>query len=419
MSAGILRDQRRSRYLFDATARWGLERNTFNAITGQLATLTRATPGNSLDSAGRMQLHSHSQPRFHAVDFDNDGMRETPLFLTEGQRTNLVVQSDAISAATGWTLGGTATAVANVGTYAGRSFSRVGGFSAGTITRAVTFTGNGVKADSRLVKFDGTTATYVYFVLDTTASAQRLNVTVTFNALGVVTSAVAVVGTVLLVEALADGVYRIHAQTTAITAANSHLAYAMGGGTATSMLVSGIQPEDATFPSSLLPTTSATLTRNQDLLSFPLGILPRVLTVYVDAMWYVAADAGTNFTAFAIGSGAPFLVGRLDGTTLEAVTLHDNGTGNVNAQTSNAGSYGHRGESRHVLQADGSVFTGLSVDGGTEVVTAASGPKTFAAAWANAVLYIGNQNGAQPGYFGFRAVRIAAGIQNLAFMREG
>jgi hypothetical protein len=164
---------------------------------------------------------------------------------------------------------------------------------------------------------------------------------------------------------------------------------------------------------------TATETRSADVLSFPFNVPPRALTVLHDAIWYVNADASTNFHSFSnfLGSN-PYLLGRLDGTTLNPQLQHHNGTALVTAQAAAVPTFGQRVEGRHVLQADGSAFVGAAVNNAAETVSSTTSANALATAWHDSTLTIGSGNG-QIGYFALRALRVAAGVQTLAYMRAG
>lgn len=186
--------------------------------------------------------------------------------LVETASTNLVIQSDAIN--TGWTLA-TLSATNAYASHANVSFSRLTGLtSAATAKRSVTFTGDGTKAFSILVHTDGGAGVGYFSVRDTTAGTYRAVGGYTIDGAGAITAIAAVIGTAMGVVALGDGVYRVQFQTTSVTAANNHLVAAFdgqGASTLTSVQVAGVQVEDGALVSSLIPTTTATVTRAADI----------------------------------------------------------------------------------------------------------------------------------------------------------
>lgn len=227
-------------------------------------TFTRATSATTIDATGRVIEVASGVARSY---YDPTSLAYRG-YLTEGGRTNLCLQSGDFTNAA-WGKGGTATAVL-AGTYAGLPFARITPGGAGNVTQTVTFTGDGVKAISFFVKADGSNGIYPVALFDTSAAAYRLRVTITITGSVVTAAIVGGIGTLLRTTELADGVYRIECVTTAVTAANTNSFFAYdGAGTVVSLLQTGAQAENASFPSSYIPTTTATVTRNADALTYP------------------------------------------------------------------------------------------------------------------------------------------------------
>lgn len=271
------RSGRTSRFLLDWNAWDGLnDDGRLVARTGQVATLTRGgTVGAAIavDARGSQRMVGSIEPRFqHQYDATRGLWTARGLMLEGANRRNLVLQSDAL--ATGWTPGGTCTANNAVGIYAGRSFSRINNPNGGSLRRDITLTGDGTKGFAMLVKQDGSAAGWSYFLLyDATAGAFRGSLKYTVAANGVV-SAVAASGSTSVFRSvpLADGVYRIEGAAGGCIAANANRFYANdtgGDATLASVLAAGCQAENATFPSSDIPTTTAEVTRTADDFTFP------------------------------------------------------------------------------------------------------------------------------------------------------
>lgn len=254
--------------------------------------------------------------RDNAYQLNNATSAYERITLLEMADTNLVLQSDAL--ATTWSAGGSPVVTNAVGTYAGRPFSRLAyttGWGTDKINQQIVFTGDGVKAVSLLAKMDGSnTGTFLFSIFDATATANRLLVTLTVAAGGGI-SAAATTGTLLKTVALADGVYRFDCQTTTVTAANVNRFY-LGPNAATcpSILLSGAQASDNLVPSSLIPTTTATVTRAADVASRDLA--GTSLSIPRESTWYVKFLAlGTSL----IPSASVFQIG--DATTASTNTL--------------------------------------------------------------------------------------------------
>src|SRR3990172_1003557 len=310
--------QRKSRFLFDWNFADGLtSTGGIVARTGQVGTFARGGTVNvasALDANARYFFPGYKAPRFH-----RDPTSGLYGVLLEGARTNPVIQSDALN--TGWTLAN-CSATNAYATHAGRPFSRITGMGAGTEAyRTVTLTGDGVKAFSLLVATDGTAGTFFAGIYDATVATFRARAQITVAASGVVTAAIAE-GTLFGVIALADGAYRVLVASTSCTAVNTHRAYGalQAGGALTSVQISGVDVEDASFPSSVIPTTTTTLTRSADALSFAFLYPPGAMTVAADFIcnqpssfdgsfiYEIGTTAGTRLS-LAKTSGAATLTG--------------------------------------------------------------------------------------------------------------
>jgi len=219
-------------------------------------------------------------------DMDADGYRETPVIVIAPARTNLVLQSENFG--TTWTAVGTPTRSAAAKTCGSVSLDLIGDDSAAAFegyTQTATFTANAVKAFSVVVA-QGSSTSSVLRIEDTTAGATRLRVALTWVAgLPVATM---VEGVYLGYERLANGCFRLHFQTTSITAGNTNsvqvypatdTAFAVGNvGT---LYAGAVQAENALYPGPYIPTTTGTVTRNDDTVAVPFTAQPQALTVYV------------------------------------------------------------------------------------------------------------------------------------------
>jgi hypothetical protein len=303
--------------------------------------------------------------------------------------------------------------------YAGRQFAFINNGPGGALFRAVTFTGNGTKPYSFLVKQDGAvTGGVAALIFDNTAAVSRGNVSATISALGVVTTSVSSGATVLLVEPLADGSYRIHAQVTGVIAANANRVYVSNNSTANSYLISGVQCEDATCPSSLFPTGATALTRAGDTLSFPFLLLTQAITVYVK---YV--ERGTQLATsglFEIGTFGvnPSLLSYRSSSTQLNASWH-NGTIQVATGGITGPTLGVQAEERIVLSAAGVATMGLTLNGGAEATGSSTAAAISGASFGPATLTLNTYTGGGVGYALFQKVRIAMGAQSLAYMQAG
>jgi hypothetical protein len=340
---------------------------------------------------------------------------KVPGILLEAQATNLVIQGDVPSTANGWTATGTTPLSPTV--YAGRQFAFINNGPGGALFRAVTFTGNGTKYYSFLVKQDGAvTGGVATLIYDNTAGVSRGNVSASIDASGVVTTSVSNGATVLRVEPLADGVYRVHAQVTGVIAANANRVYLCNNSTATSYLVSGVVAQDQYSPA-LIPTTTGTVTTGAETFTLPFRATPGPST------WYVRfVESGTLYTGLSsallgIGASAVPSLFFLNDTSGHYAFEHREAT-DVYSSAAAAPTLGQLCEVRGVLGATGTSIIGQSINGGVEAVSSASAALAIASAWFDTTLTVNDRGGA-PGFTSIQAIRIAAGVQSLAYMRTG
>jgi hypothetical protein len=343
--------------------------------------------------------------------------------LLEPQRTNLCIRSEEFDT---WTNISTCNVTANAvvapdgTTTADLLSSTVTGSSRG---QTITFTGDGEKAIALYLKA-GTSALTQLRLLDTTASAFRHTVAVTWVAGVPSLSTAGGAGTLYPVEALANGWYRILFSATGVVAANvNQLRVQPDPATGTGTVYAwGAQAENAIVPSSYIKTEGTTITRNADSLYFPFTAPPQAMTVYVRGVNAGAYQSQTNAARVLhigdINTGADprFSLVRNAGTS-QVQTLYDDGVTlrSGNATPSPTPVLRDIIEHRAVLSSSWVPSSSISVNGGVEQTgtTTASGPAT---AWANPRLYIAGH--ADHDQFAYTHVIVAAGEQTIATMRS-
>lgn len=431
---------RSSKFLFDWTALDGLDlQGRLVARTGQIGTFSRggtAGTASSVDVNGRVFVPGSSTPRFyHQYDSTTGTYTPRGVVLT-GSRKNLVLQPEGLGTAS-WTdivAGGTATDGGDTG--CGVSLTTLNDTSAVAEYvrgQTVTFTGDAVKAFSCFAK-KGTATTSVIALRDVTASAWRLAAELTWSGSvpSVNMSLGGGAGTYIGYQGPFYGnVYRLLFQTSSVTAANTnsvriYAADTWTGSTALTgtLLIGGVQAEDAAFPSQYIPQTSSALTRSADALTFPVNIEPRAMTVYGKVtIPAIAIDASTNYLLFSLGKAttvAPYFSAKLQGADLTLMVQHDNngGGGAVAGYAGAVAASGDTYEFRAVLQSDGSVIGGAARNAGAETIGGTSSAATLSSAWSVATLTVGAQWSAiQQAFAAFQSLRIAAGVQTMAYMR--
>jgi hypothetical protein len=372
-------------------------------ITEMSGTFTRAdatTCATYVDVNGVIQTVAANVLRDeHYVD-------EHRTTLIEDTRTNLVLHSDAL--ASGWTTGGTPTNA--VGTYAGRPFSRFTNPVTHELSRAVTLTGNTVKAFSCLVKADGVNGDTYTGIWDATAEVWR--VLIHYTVTGTVVTAVLLHGTSLRVEALADGVYRLSCVSIAAVAANANGVYANGTGGAglTTVLLSGFQVENAATCSSLIPTGAVTVTRAADVLQLPYYARPQALSFY--AAQHVPGGVESVAATNSIWIGDATVGYRLSFSSLQARAQRYGTNSDSGAGPSIV--VGDFVEQLGTLSAAGGSTASVSINSAAVVVGSLGATSAFEAEWNTAAVIL---NGTGQGVMAVRAVKVMAGVQSMETMR--
>lgn len=232
---------------------------------GAYPTFTRAgATATRVNRLGLREVVAADTPRF---DYDPVTLAIKGL-LIEPPRTNKVRQSAALATAP-WS----ATNVVVTNAYLslrGLSFSRLTAANTGPVSQPVgTFPlGNGTKSFAFYCKQDGAASgDHQVLLYDSTAVVTRGQVTVTVASNGVITAvAQGANTTVLSVQPIGDGIYRVLASVANVVGANSHAFYAADTGlaTLTAILLSEVQVEDDPFPTSSIPTTTVAVTRDAD-----------------------------------------------------------------------------------------------------------------------------------------------------------
>jgi hypothetical protein len=388
---------------------------TFGGLAG---VFSRTGDAYTIDSNGRLVRATTHKPRILQIGGE-------PYLLLEGAGTNLCLQSENFG--TTWVAGGTPDRVAAAHTKSGVTLDLIGDDSgAGTeyYEQNIAFTGATVKAVSVHLKASSS-ASVVIRLHDFTAGVTRLLARVTWS--GETPVVTMTNGIHLLSEPMIDGVYRLYFQTTAITPANTNTMQVIpasgvpiDGVSQGYVYAGGVQVENSPFPTSYQRTTTGTVTRSADSFYLPFNALPREMTVYAKFIERGSALTVAGERLFQITDGSdspPAFIVFANGSGGYTV-YHDNGGSNVSAAPAATPGIGRTVEFRAVLNANGSVLGGISIDGAAEVVSGTSAANALAAAWAGARLYLNRSSTTLSGYNAFRCVKVAAGVRTLAEMRS-
>lgn len=423
MTVLLARNQRNSRYLFDWSARYCVERTSDNSLSGQAATFSRAGVATSIGSGGQVVQAAHSQSRYIWLDLDGDGVRETPHLLLEDTRTNLLLRSQEFDNGSWSKVNVTVTANATTAPDGTATADKV----AATATAATTMNQSVVVAAASCAyciyvkKGTGATVANAFALSNVTTSTTLFVVSINYDT-GVVTTTGGT-GAAYSVASV-DGWWQVvMVVTTGITSGNT-IAAAVGftgnGQTAGDFFYAwGAQLEAAKSISSYSANAGSAVPRVADAMSFTLNSLPRALTLYIDMV-----DLGSSLLATLPGivdiggSGGNLFFVYFANAASPAAILSNNSVNSLGAGAASTG-YGDRGEWRATISSAGAATLGLSKNGGAESVGSAGTAVGLPAAWSAATLGLNAVVGFAPGLAAYRTVRLAAGVQTLAYMRNG
>lgn len=395
-------------------------------LWGSGGTFTRATTATYTDPGLLVATAASGVRRNNHMAYAGTMQQRYLSTLLEGARTNLVVQSEDFS--TTWTAVASPS-VTHPGISCGTlNLDLLEDDSAAANERfeqTITFTGDAVKAISLFMKQGTTTTTGILLYDQTAGSVDRLRATITWSA-GVPSVAMGTGTQAWTPIPLSNGIYRFGFITSAVTAANTNkLRVAPATDAADSavptgtLYAGGIQAENAAFPSSYIPTTTAAVTRNADVLSYPFPYAPREMTVYLRFVDGVGSATGTT-----VG----LIIGTASGSLPTLQVYHDAGkwvgyyVNGGSASTSTAAdstAIGDLVELRVTLSAGGAVTLGQTINGGTEAVAATGTARGMATAWnGSPVVFEINSGAGAAQHFAAYATAIAIpGVQSLAACR--
>lgn len=145
---------------------------------------------------------------------------------------------------------------------------------------------------------------------------------------------------------------------------------------------------------------------------------PQTLTAYVSFVEQGGA-AQVNASALHMGAtGATDPEFTIDSSGTYYRVTHDNNVdAAVVATLSTAPSANQGVELRAVLNADGSVIIGQSVNGAAETTASNASTATHAAAWSAAELHVNGRGGIYDDDYDYRVIKVAPGVKTMAQMR--
>jgi hypothetical protein len=384
-------------------------------------TATRSgTVGPYVDFDGVLRAAAANIPRVDWQDGD-------AYLLLEATRTNLVT-SDDFSA---WTAVQSPTVTGSVSDPAGGTGAYTihdsGAGNLEYIYHGVTFTGDATTTAVFVVRENTMPASgsQDLLIVDATAGLSRLRLKITAWSNGEPT-VTASTGTYLGKREIGNGYWALYGEATGVVVGNTNR---LRIEPANSNSVSGsIDVYRANAYNNNVPGFSildASEFRRADSFYADFPYPPQAMTLYVKFVerGTLAGAIPSSERVVHIGStssvGYPrfLLYAHPDGVYKCA---HDNGTTTVVAGTTStlsATSYGDVVELRGVLNADGSVTIGQSINSGTEETSTDSTAVTLGTAWADTRIWINSVGSAFYGVSQYRSVKVARGAKTMAEMR--
>ncbi len=185
-----------------------------------------------------------------------------------------------------------------------------------------------------------------------------------------------------------------------------------------SVTIGHVQVELASlFYSSPIFTTTTTVTRSDDALSFPISFAEQALTAY--GKWTDLGSQLGGAGSFSIGdfNVRPGIIVYHSSSTAVSSAFH-NGTAQVNGGTFSSGIvYGDSVEARLLFTLSGTVQRGSARNGGAETLGVASAGQALGSGWGGSKVLVNDYDTSHKGFASFQSIRIMTGVQSLATMR--
>lgn len=402
-------------------------------------TFSRADPttcATHLSNVGVVTTVAAGILRTSWSDLNTDGILEIPGLLLEDARTNSCLQSQTIGTAP-WT-NSNITLSADATTAPDGTATADLAKETATVTvthdnlQDITISSAEFVAVSVFLKPKERTKARIY-CSKSTANFDGFYIDVDLIAKTATATAVATgtVNTAARIEPCGYGFYRISAAgalNAGVTSArvNVRLKDASGNETYTGDGVSGLYIWGAQLErlgatatggaGSYIKTVGSTVSRAADNLLYAFPYRPVSMTLYHKFVNLTNIGLGSDPVLLSISDSAstsPRLLVAQDATTGQCYILHQTAGGTVRSTTAATPTYGDTVELRGILNSDGSVQIGMSVNGAAEVVTTATAALTLAPRWSAENLYVGSVAGIHGGFNRHVNVLALGGVRSM------
>lgn len=424
----------RSRLLFH----WRASDQTLKTVGGlSTGVFTRASAGGEVpETNGRLVGPApDGLERWEYVDTNADGVRDASALRLEGARTNLVVQSENLSTAAGWTLTRVTTDLNStiVAAPDGRFTADVVIPSTDDNTHLISqiVTASSGSDYSISAFFRARELDQLRFSAVAGPGSTAHGGVLADLAAGTVTNSTFGGGTVVSksLTAYGDSWYRVKAvvdlnstdstvqYTAAILSTGGADNYASNG--TDGIYAWGMQFEDSVaFETSYIPTAAAAVTRANEVLTFPYAAKPQAQTMYVKFVERGTIDGGIAASPMMIaasGSAVPRFMMYV--TSAKYAIQHANGVGDVNSVLAAAPSIGDVVELRATLTSAGVAQICQSINGAAETSSTATAALALAPQWAALPFVHIDKSGAFYGFASYIAAKVVPGVRSMGFMR--
>lgn len=378
---------------------WNSNDQSVDALSGQAGSFERTTLGGAMvDALGNVWQSVRRQPRWEMV-LDAATGRYRPGLLLEPAKQNLIFPSEDFSA---WTNIGTADVATGV-LHGDLQLIAINDNAAGTLegrSKTVAFGSTAVKFLRVTVHQDSSTSSVIR-LRDTTASANRLLATITWNGDG--SPAVAMTTGVFIGSRYlpSQGSWELLFQTTSVTHTNTNqvevypatTSALATSGTGT-IQMGGIGVYDAVVPRSYLKTTgSPSASSLGESLSWPFPFPRRRIWLYLDFTEqgsYLLQGAGSGYCALGVISGTGVGIYPSSGAPGYSCFHYVGGSGAAASVVGSYGTYGQRVEVLVTMDATGKPTIEIAKDGvSIGSSTGGSSPADMTTALTNATAYLG------------------------------
>lgn len=403
-------------------------------------TFTRSSDGREVGSDSLLNTISSDLLRIEYLDLDADGVPETPTLLLEAASTNALTRAEEFDDAA-WTktnsvidadIGGAPDASTGLDMLFPSTANNVHLVSQGSlpvtesVDHGVSVFASAEGYDFVGLKINGTGTgdlAEALFKLDSSGSVVDSGI----GGAGTLTATrIARIGPTLYRCSLIGQVSTSTAMDASfsVTETSSQMAASWeGGGTSGGLGIGiwGAQAEPDSPVTSYIPSSASTSSRAADTLFFVFPHVPQAMTVYISAVELgTLVDAASVNRLFAIGSDTDGVDPRLViGANSGAWRLeHDNGSATASATAVASPTLGQQYELRAVLNANGSVLLGQSIESAAEATVEDATTVTLQSAWADTRAYLNSGGNTLQGVNAILEVKIVAGVKTMAEMRS-